>query len=589
MKKGLNKVVIILVILILLIGAYIFVSESEMFNKITISNESLNLYVGDNYTLSYTMTREREKAIWYSEDSTIASIDELGNIKANKSGTTKVYLQYKNKRVYCEITIQDVLATNIKLNINKLELDVEDTYQLSYTITPDNTTDKTVVFTSSNASVAEVSTTGNIKALSVGDTIISVKTVNNIIDTCTLKVNEKKIPVTSITFTQKEVNLDIGKSVTLIPVIAPSEATDKSVEWTSENPKIASVSNGQIKGVSSGNTKIIAKTSNGIKASIDVYVRRAIKKPITNTLYSAINNINFDMSGKTLLFGSDYQGGSRKKNYQAILSYIDGIGKKPSLLTFLGDYAGSGVNTRNSSNGLKEANSLVRSFNNFKNTGTIYIQGNHDPADTNYLTKSGYYEAENYILYVMNEDDFPSSRSSSCSKRTTFANELDAYLTSLENDKINKPVFMVTHVPLHYSSRTDNPCASLIVDVLNKHGKNLDIIFMFGHNHSSKYDDCLGGGVNFVRRGSSLKYFEYDANKKRSNPTTKTINFTYLNAGYVGVVNNTNGIVSCGGTKVNSVKLLTMSYHTIYDDKIVIERFSSTGKVSEEIVKRINK
>ena len=75
-----------------------------------------------------------------------------------------------------------------------------------------------------------------------------------------VKITGLPIEVSKIELDKSEINLEKGKNVALKAIVSPTNATDKSVIWTSEDEKIAKVdNNGNITAVNTGNTKITAK------------------------------------------------------------------------------------------------------------------------------------------------------------------------------------------------------------------------------------------------------------------------------------------------------------------------------------------
>ncbi len=320
-----------------------------------------------------------------------------------------------------------------------------------------------------------------------------------------------------------------------------------------------------------------------VRSKIDEVEGDPIYNDKSTVLAEALNttlneNVYFNNKGNVLLFGSDYQGGKRKENLTNILENISNNGISPDLIMILGDYSDAG-DPSNSKKGIEEANGVIRSFTNFSNSGILYLQGNHDSMGvSNYLIKTGAYETDNYIIFAINEDDFHCSYHDTCTV-------LDEYLDSVANSKSSKPIFVLTHIPLHATSRADNKSAYLIIDTLNKYGDALDIIVMFGHNHSGSYDRCNGGSTTYFDKGSTMEIY-------RNNKTvSETINFTYLNAGYVGNVASSysNGTVKCNGVIKEISKELTMTLFTINKSSIEVDRYSKDAILSHNIINRMPK
>ena len=90
-------------------------------------------------------------------------------------------------------------------------------------------------------------------------------------DTMEVKQNAVVDP-TGITLSKTAVTINKGSKSTIAATIAPVEATDKTVTWTSSDKSIATVSNGTITAQSAGKATITAKTFNGKTASCTVTV-----------------------------------------------------------------------------------------------------------------------------------------------------------------------------------------------------------------------------------------------------------------------------------------------------------------------------
>ena len=79
------------------------------------------------------------------------------------------------------------------------------------------------------------------------------------------------INVTSVSLNFSQIGLTIGQTKTVIAYVYPTNATNKTVTWSSANPNIATVSNGNITGVSAGST-VVTATAGGRSASVTVIV-----------------------------------------------------------------------------------------------------------------------------------------------------------------------------------------------------------------------------------------------------------------------------------------------------------------------------
>ena len=89
------------------------------------------------------------------------------------------------------------------------------------------------------------------------------------------------VPVSGIKLDKSALSIEIGEKATLTATIAPSDATNKSITWSSANSSIATVNNGVVEGIATGETTITAKTNDGgFTATIPVKVVNE-KIPVT--------------------------------------------------------------------------------------------------------------------------------------------------------------------------------------------------------------------------------------------------------------------------------------------------------------------
>ena len=150
-----------------------------------------------------------------------------------------------------------VRVKSIALNEIDLTMNKGDSVQLTASVLPENATDKSVVWSSSNPEIVNVSSNGLIKAKQFGTVTITATASNGLFATCNVTV--KPIEVSSITLDRTKVDLVTGKSLTLKTTVKPSNADDSTVTWSSSNPSVATVTNGKVTGIKEGTATITAK------------------------------------------------------------------------------------------------------------------------------------------------------------------------------------------------------------------------------------------------------------------------------------------------------------------------------------------
>lgn len=165
-----------------------------------------------------------------------------------------------------ELESKEIKVESIKLNDTSISLNVGDEYQLTAEISPSDATNKDVVWGSNNESIATVSDNGRITGIQKGMADIIVRSVDgNKTASCRVTVTESdnKVSVTGVTLNEKELSISVGDEYQLTAVISPSNATNQGLVWESSNTSVASVTDGKIKAIKEGSTRITVTTKDG--------------------------------------------------------------------------------------------------------------------------------------------------------------------------------------------------------------------------------------------------------------------------------------------------------------------------------------
>ena len=149
-----------------------------------------NVDEGGNYQIAPT-TANVTQLNWYTSNDEIASINNNGEITAHKEGKIKVYAAATDNSgvIASADVIVTVPSSQLLLSDYNLTLNVDQSYTLIATVTPDNTSLQNVEFISSDPDIATIDSNGNITAISTGETSIFVRTLDtNISDKCDITV-----------------------------------------------------------------------------------------------------------------------------------------------------------------------------------------------------------------------------------------------------------------------------------------------------------------------------------------------------------------------------------------------------------------
>uniref|UniRef100_UPI0002892B57 Ig-like domain-containing protein n=1 Tax=Clostridium arbusti TaxID=1137848 RepID=UPI0002892B57 len=167
------------------------------------------------------------------------------------------------------VTVNPIVrVTSVKLNKTKNTLTIGGKDTLIATVAPSNATNKGVTWSTSNGKVATVSN-GVVTAVGKGTATIKVTTVDNKkTASYSVAVNpvvqaKPIIKVKFISLNKTKNTLTIGGKDTLVAKVAPSNATNKGVTWSTSNGKVATVSNGVVRAVGKGTATITVATVDG--------------------------------------------------------------------------------------------------------------------------------------------------------------------------------------------------------------------------------------------------------------------------------------------------------------------------------------
>ena len=150
-----------------------------------------------------------------------------------------------------------VPVASVTLSKPSLTLMEGESETLTATVSPDNATDKTVSWSSSNPSVATVEE-GKVTAMKEGEATITAEAGGKTA-TCNVTVTSSTVKVEKVTLDNTSLMLEMGTSFTLKATVLPENATDKTVNWSSSDPSVATVSDGLVNGLKEGIATVTAQ------------------------------------------------------------------------------------------------------------------------------------------------------------------------------------------------------------------------------------------------------------------------------------------------------------------------------------------
>lgn len=241
-------------------------------SSVSLDKTSFAITEGESETLSAIIspTNATDQSVtWSSSDESVASVSSGGVVTAKAAGSATITVKTNDggKTATCSVTVmaKTVSVTGVSLSESSLSITEGDTRTLIATVTPENATDKSVSWTSSDESVATVSSAGEVIAKSAGSATITVNTNDGgKTATCSVTVKSKTISVTGVSLSEFSLSMEEGETRTLTATVTPENATDKSVTWSSSAESVATVSStGEVTAKSVGSATITVKTTDG--------------------------------------------------------------------------------------------------------------------------------------------------------------------------------------------------------------------------------------------------------------------------------------------------------------------------------------
>ena len=282
---------------------------------------------------------------------------------------------------------------------------------------------------------------------------------------------------------------------------------------------------------------------------------------------SATTTVSAAEKETVIIAGSDYQTSDGTAHIELIMAAMAKDGITPDKLLFGGDYSLE-HSAATSQKGITQLKNYFSAYMDEKDM--VFAQGNHDKDATEAHGLTGWGNMDpaygDYGLYIV-EDPTVAQEWGSYDAASVAA--LQLYLDNKIEIGYNKPIFIMNHFPLHWSYRTQKDGvgtnAYRFFNVINDAAaQGLNIIYLFGHNHSNGYDDSLGGPCIFLKKGDTIEICQGSKKEHKD----EVLNFTYMNSGYTGYY--TSPVEGAEST-------LTMSVFRIRGNEVIISRYSKDG------------
>ena len=270
------------------------------------SGGKAEMRVSESKTLKVTVNpaNANDKTLTYSSSNAgVVSVDSNGVIKANALGSAIITVTASSGvKTTLTVTVVATPAASVTLNKTEATLKATETLQLTATILPVTTTDKTLTWTSSNEAIATVDANGKVTAVKAGGATITVTTTSG--KSATLKVTVLQ-PALGIEVSEEDIDLEVGETAHLTATILPDDSTDTEVVWETSDASIATVdANGLVTAIALGEAEITVsvKANPAIKAVCKVAVVPTLATMIYLDKYNmtTVEGVEFDLVATVL-------------------------------------------------------------------------------------------------------------------------------------------------------------------------------------------------------------------------------------------------------------------------------------------------
>lgn len=242
-------------------------------------------------------------AVWSSSDPSVASVGNDGKVIALSAGETDIRVALSGSESIFDIIkvkVNEVPLKSFYLSGGDLSLFLGDIASIKVTFNPTDATNKKLIYNSSDPGIVSVNqTTGEVKAVSLGTTTITVTYEANSALTDSIIVTTKEntsvqIPVNSVQLfpSIESAYLFVGSELNVTAKITPSDATNTNLIWSSSDSSVLQVSGGKIKALKKGTATVTAKAASGKSDSLTLEVRN---KSLGATLTLKSDNENITL------------------------------------------------------------------------------------------------------------------------------------------------------------------------------------------------------------------------------------------------------------------------------------------------------
>lgn len=252
-------------------SARIAIDVHQQPTAVTLSIRSEKIVAGKSASIRATLEPRNVSdatVTWTSSDESIATVDKWGKVTAVAPGQVQITAASNaDPAVSSSITINVVrLAQTVDFAEEEYTVTINESGQLSAIVGPEDASDKTVTYKSSNPKIVSVDENGKVTALAPGKVTITATSADgsNRRGRCTVNVH---VPVTGVSYKYSDVRIGKNQYGTFTMEMEPKKASNRNMTWVSSDESIATVTGTtnkvRIRGVAWGRCQVTGTTEDG--------------------------------------------------------------------------------------------------------------------------------------------------------------------------------------------------------------------------------------------------------------------------------------------------------------------------------------
>ena len=268
------------------------VVKPRLVQSLSLNATQKELIIGDAFSLTATAMPENatnRNVIWKLVSGDAISLSNTGVVQAKKVGEALVRAEAADGSgitAECKVVVKPRLVQTISLNTTQKHLVVGDSFTLTATLSPENATNRNIVWKLVSGDAISLSNTGVIQAKKVGEALVRAEAADGSGITAECKVVVKPRLVQAISLKLEKDTVAVGDHFTVTADVLPKNATNSTLLWSvSDQLLLKHLGAGSFEALKTGSATITAQARDGSKQEaschIEIVPPTALKKAVS--------------------------------------------------------------------------------------------------------------------------------------------------------------------------------------------------------------------------------------------------------------------------------------------------------------------